>query len=176
MKRFEVGKRYSTHHLKDLNKTLTMTVFFRSEKSIVIGTSLLENSQRRLRYSAASDSECVNAPKGYVPFEASNEAGKTMDEMLADLLDELNVTCAEEYCGAPLLSRDAIAERIIAEGWTFPTRCQECRCFREYTDEYKKTVEGADGDCFLRKMYSCDEQFCARKYTDYCSDGKPKEK
>lgn len=175
MKRFEVGKRYTTHHLTDPDKTLTMTVFFRTEKTVVIGNSLLDNSQRHLRYLASVDSECVNAPKGYAPFEASNEAGKTMEEKMCALLDELNVTCAEEYYDAPLLSREAIAERIIAKGWTFPTRCCDCRCFREYTDEYKQTVEGADGDCFLRKMYSCDEQFCARKSNDFCSDGKPKE-
>ena len=174
MKRFVVGKRYTTHHLKDPNKTLTMTVFFRSEKSIVIGTSLLDNSQRRLRCSESSDSECINAPKGYAPFEAANEAGKTTEEKLWDLLEELDVTCAEEYCGAPLLSRRDIAERIIAKGWDLPTHCMECRFFREYTEEHKQKVEGADGDCYLRKMYSDDEQFIARKDYDFCSDGKSK--
>lgn len=174
MKRFEVGKRYTSQHLKDPRKTLTMTVFFRTEKSIVIGSTLLDNSQRRLRYAAASDSECVNAPKGYAPFEAVNEAGKTMEERLCDLLDELEVACVEKSSGSPLLNNRTIAERIISEGWTLPTRCVECRCFMEYTEEYKQQVEGADGDCCLRKMYSDDEQFVARTYNDYCSDGRPK--
>lgn len=174
MKQFQIGKRYTTHHLKDPNKTLTMTVFFRTEQTIVIGTSLLDNSQRRLRYQASSDSECVNAPKGYAPFEAVNEAGKPMDEILCNLLDELDVTCSEEYCGSPLLNNYAIAERIVSKGWTLPTRCMECRFFMEYTEEHKQTAEGADGDCYLRKMNSDDAQFIARKDYDFCSDGKPK--
>ena len=174
MKKFEVGKRYTTHHLQDPNKTLTMTVFFRSEKSIVIGTSLLDNSQRRLRYAAASDSECVNAPKGYAPFEATNEAQKSDQEKMSNLLCDLDVNCAEKHDGE-MLCVDTLAESIVAKGWTLPTRCGECRCFMEYTEEYKQKVEGADGDCYLRKLYSCDEQFCARKYNDFCSDGKPLE-
>lgn len=175
MKQFEVGKRYTTHHLTDPNKTLTMTVFFRSEKSIVIGSSCLDNSQRRLRYAASSDSECVNAPKGYAPFEAVNEAGKTMEEKLLDLLNELDVGRWDTGTGFPLLDNVTIAERIVAKGWTLPTHCQECRCFMEYTEEHKGASGDADGDCYIRKMYSDDEQFIARKYTDYCSDGKPKE-
>lgn len=175
MKQFEVGKRYTTHHLTDPNKTLTMTVFFRSEKSIVIGTSLLDNSQRRLRYEASSDSECVNAPKGYAPFKAAHEAQKCTQEKMWDLLDELDVGHVDEGNGFPLLDNATIAERIIAKGWTLPTHCRECRCFSEYTEEYRQNVNGADGDCVFRKMYSDDEQFIARKYSDFCSDGKPKE-
>lgn len=50
-------------------------------------------------------------------------------------------------------------------------RCKECKYFREYTNEYKRNVENADGDCYLRVMYSDDYQFDAVKYCDYCSMG-----
>lgn len=53
-------------------------------------------------------------------------------------------------------------------------RCKNCACFMEYTEEYK-SVEGADGDCRIRLMHSDDKQFCSRKYSDFCSDSKPRE-
>ena len=55
------------------------------------------------------------------------------------------------------------------------TRCEHCAYFMEYTEEYKRSVENADGDCYIRVMNSDDKQFCARKYSDFCSDAKPKE-
>lgn len=51
-------------------------------------------------------------------------------------------------------------------------KCGECCCFMEYTEVYKLTVEKADGDCYLRKMHSDDDQFCAVTKEDYCSYGK----
>ena len=51
-------------------------------------------------------------------------------------------------------------------------RCRDCGRFMEYTEEYKATIEGADGDCYIRKINSEDEQFCAVMYDDFCSDGR----
>lgn len=73
MKRFEEGKRYTTHHLTDPNKTLTMTVFIRGQKSVLVGVPSWGNSQVLINYMASSDSESINAPEGYAPFEAANE-------------------------------------------------------------------------------------------------------
>jgi hypothetical protein len=41
----------------------------------------------------------------------------------------------------------------------------------EYHETYRAKVENADGDCFYRVMHSCDKQFCAVKYDDFCSYG-----
>ena len=56
-------------------------------------------------------------------------------------------------------------------------RCKDCKCFMEYSEEYEGNVEGADGDCYLRYMNSCNvsEQFCAVRHDDFCSCGKRKE-
>lgn len=54
-------------------------------------------------------------------------------------------------------------------------RCKDCKKFIEYSDNYKYKVEGADGDCHIRLMYSADNQFCAVKCTDFCSYGERKE-
>ena len=66
----------------------------------------------------------------------------------------------------------ALAEHLLANGVTVSVQCRDCKCFMEYTEEYKQTVEGADGDCYLRMMHSEDKQYCARKSNDFCSDGK----
>jgi len=54
-------------------------------------------------------------------------------------------------------------------------RCRECKHFREYSEEYKATVENADGDCAIRKWHSDDGQFCAVTKDDYCSLGERRE-
>lgn len=51
--------------------------------------------------------------------------------------------------------------------------CCECINFMEYTDTYKQQVEKADGDCYIRKVYSDDNQFCAVTRDDFCSLAKP---
>lgn len=55
-------------------------------------------------------------------------------------------------------------------------RCEKCKHFMEYNEDYVGKVEKADGDCYIRKMYSCDPQFCAVKSDDFCSYGTPKER
>lgn len=54
-------------------------------------------------------------------------------------------------------------------------RCRDCKQFMEYTKEYKRCVEGADGDCRIRLFHSCDKQFIACKYSDFCSYGERKD-
>lgn len=54
-------------------------------------------------------------------------------------------------------------------------RCRDCKHFMEYTKEYKRCVEGADGDCRIRLFHSCEKQFIACKYSDYCSYGERKD-
>ena len=54
-------------------------------------------------------------------------------------------------------------------------RCKDCKHFMEYAKEYKRCVEGADGDCRIRLFHSCDKQFIACKYSDFCSYGGRKE-
>lgn len=49
--------------------------------------------------------------------------------------------------------------------------CKECKSFMEYTKEYALSVEGADGDCYIKIMNSDDKQFCSCKYDDFCSYG-----
>ena len=53
-------------------------------------------------------------------------------------------------------------------------RCEKCKYFMEYNEDYVGKVEKAVGDCYLLKMYSCDPQFCAVKSDDFCSYGKRK--
>ena len=53
-------------------------------------------------------------------------------------------------------------------------RCEKCKYFREYSDAHKRAVERADGDCFLKLTHSCDEQFIACRYNDFCSYGERK--
>lgn len=53
-------------------------------------------------------------------------------------------------------------------------RCEKCKHFMEYNEDYVGKVEKADGDCYIRKMYSCDPQFCAVKSDDFCSYGERK--
>lgn len=53
-------------------------------------------------------------------------------------------------------------------------RCKDCKRFMEYSDAHKRAVERADGDCFLRLTHSCDEQFIACRYNDFCSYGERK--
>ena len=57
-------------------------------------------------------------------------------------------------------------------------RCKDCKRFMEYTDEFRRNVEGADGDCYLRIVCSSslNEQLNAVRYDDYCSYGKRKDK
>ena len=50
-------------------------------------------------------------------------------------------------------------------------RCNDCKYFREFSDAHKRAVERADGDCFLKLTHSCDEQFIACRYNDFCSYG-----
>lgn len=50
-------------------------------------------------------------------------------------------------------------------------RCKDCKHFCEYSNEYKSNVEGADGDCFIRCLYSDNEQFIGVKCDDFCSYG-----
>ena len=51
-------------------------------------------------------------------------------------------------------------------------RCEKCKYFREYSDAHKRAVERADGDCYLKLTHSCDKQFIACRYNDFCSYGK----
>lgn len=53
-------------------------------------------------------------------------------------------------------------------------RCRDCKHFMEYAKEYKRCVEGADGDCRIRLFHSCEKQFIACKYSDFCSYGERK--
>lgn len=48
-------------------------------------------------------------------------------------------------------------------------RCKDCKRFMEYAED--KNVEGASGTCYLRMMYSLEEQFYSVKYDDFCSCG-----
>ena len=52
--------------------------------------------------------------------------------------------------------------------------CWECMHFMEYSDD-ENAVEGADGDCFLRVMYSESPQFNAVRKNDFCSRGSRRE-
>ena len=53
-------------------------------------------------------------------------------------------------------------------------RCKDCKQFMEYSDAYKRAVERADGDCFIKHTHSYDNQFIACRYNDFCSYGKRK--
>lgn len=84
----------------------------------------------------------------------------------------------EEHSNLPntCLKMIDIASNIIKQ---IPTadvvemvRCEDCKHFCEYSDAYKGEVEGADGDCYIRLLYSDNHQFNGVKYDDYCSYGK----
>lgn len=58
-------------------------------------------------------------------------------------------------------------------------RCKDCKSFWQYSDEYKQKVEGTDedcydGDCYVGIMNNGYDQFNARKFNDFCSDGERK--
>lgn len=81
------------------------------------------------------------------------------------------------------LGEHSLVERFFADGvYTVientPTidavpiaRCKNCKHFMEYTEEYARGVEKANGDCCIRVMNSDNEQFCGCKYSDFCSYG-----
>lgn len=54
-------------------------------------------------------------------------------------------------------------------------RCRDCKYFMEYTMEYAQNAYGADGDCYIRVMNSCNEQFRSCNYDDFCSCGERKD-
>lgn len=53
--------------------------------------------------------------------------------------------------------------------------CRECKNFLEYTKEYMRTVDGENGDCYIRLVSGADKQFCSCKYDDFCSYGERKD-
>lgn len=54
-------------------------------------------------------------------------------------------------------------------------RCKNCKQFLEYTREYAQTVDGADGDCYIRLMNDGEKQYAACNYDDFCSYGERNE-
>ena len=92
----------------------------------------------------------------------------------ADKLLENLETFAPEHC------TDLIKMLILkqpTEDVVEVVRCKDCKRFMEYTDEFQRNVEDADGDCYLRIVCSnsLNEQLNAVRYDDYCSYGKRKE-
>lgn len=50
--------------------------------------------------------------------------------------------------------------------------CEKCDHFRAYTENFKQRSvprEGADGDCYIRLLYSDDPRFNAVARCDFCS-------
>lgn len=66
-------------------------------------------------------------------------------------------------------------ESIIHDREVEVVMCKDCKQFMEYTKEYKRCVEGADGDCRIRVFHSGEKQFIACKYSDFCSYGERKD-
>ena len=77
-----------------------------------------------------------------------------------------------------LLAGDKADERCMAfkskADFVEVVRCKDCKYLKEYSDEYKQNVEKADGDCYFKWMYSCDKQYAACKYNEFCSYGERK--
>lgn len=72
---------------------------------------------------------------------------------------------------------NAVANHLYNEGYRKQSeiiRCKDCNYFREYSSEYARTTEGADGDCHIRIMNSNNEQYFACQYDDFCSFAKMK--
>lgn len=93
-----------------------------------------------------------------------------------------------EYIDRETLKEWILKQKRLAKGYVVqmldetPTadvvevvQCKDCKHFMLYTAEHKETVEGADGDCYLRLMNSECKQFVACKHDDYCSYGERKE-
>lgn len=99
------------------------------------------------------------------------------DKLVKIILESPQTPCVigGRASGRSFQTAENIADHLLACGATIPVHCGHCKSFMEYTEEFKQNAEGADGDCYIRLMHSDDKQFCARKFTDYCSDGKPKE-
>ena len=75
-----------------------------------------------------------------------------------------------------------LAAKVLREASDAPAadvapvvRCRDCKYFMEYTREYAQNADGADGDCYIRVMNSCNEQFRSCNYDDFCSYGERKE-
>lgn len=98
----------------------------------------------------------------YIDADEAYEIGKKMRRN-----GENNVT--------DLSSVRAVLEATPTADVVEVVRCKDCKHFMEYNEDYVREVEKSDGDCFIRKMYSCDTQFCAVQSDDFCSYGKRKE-
>lgn len=79
---------------------------------------------------------------------------------------------ANYFIAARILRESALPKHVEVEP---VVHCKDCKNFKEYTPEFKKSaecVEGADGDCITRALYSdAHPQFSAVRKCDYCSNG-----
>ena len=103
---------------------------------------------------------------------ATAEKGKKM----ADLIDREALIAEYDrvHVGKPGGARK-LMEKAPAVDAVPVVRCKDCKQFMEYTKEYKRCVEGADGDCRIRVFHSGEKQFIACKYSDFCSYGERKD-
>ena len=98
------------------------------------------------------------------------------ETLMADI-EESVVFSGRQSRNAEILGANKIIDRIKVAPMVdvVPVvRCRDCKQFMEYTKEYKRCVEGADGDCRIRLFHSCEKQFIACKYNDFCSYGERK--
>ena len=85
----------------------------------------------------------------------------------------------EEICDMPIITdgrKNASNCKCFKNKADFVevVRCKDCKRFMEYADGVQ-SVEGANGDCFIRMMYSLEKQFYSVNYDDFCSYGERKE-
>jgi hypothetical protein len=66
------------------------------------------------------------------------------------------------------------AEQLHNAGYRKIIKCKDCEYFMEYSSEFARTTEGADGDCHIRLINSDNEQYRACQYDDFCSFAKIK--
>lgn len=115
------------------------------------------------------------------------DADALKDKLLKER-DAIPVTCTERYGfgvefpnhhGQSMRGGIKKALRCMEQTPTIDAvpvvRCKDCECFMEYTKEHAQSVEGADGDCYIRVMNSDDRQFCGVRYIDFCSYGERKD-
>ena len=93
------------------------------------------------------------------------------DLLLQDISDTV-VFSVRGFDSPELRGAMKIIDRIEKAPTTDVVKCRNCVCFIEYNDEYKGTVEGANGDCWIRLMNSDNKEYIATTYDDFCSYGK----
>ena len=124
---------------------------------------LLDNDKGNLNFSPASR----YAVQKLIDYAREEHCARTVLSTQLDVQRENNAFLRQQ---SERKEDEKVTEMDQTIVW-----CHDCKNFLEYTKEYTQTVDGANGDCYIRLVSGADKQFCACKYDDFCSYGKRKD-